>query len=63
MAETAVKVVETPPAVTKKFNIVGLQKLDSMPIEHNAVMYDLAKLTDEQAERLVSEDCPFVVKV
>lgn len=65
MADAAVvTVVETPPAVTKKkYNIIGLQKLESMPIEHNSVMYDLAKLTDEQAEKLVSEKCPYIVKV
>jgi len=54
--------VESAPAKSK-YEVVGLQEAKTMPIEHKGLMYDLAKLTDDVAEKLISEGCPYVAKV
>lgn len=55
--------VEQAPAPKKaKYKVVGLKVEESMPIEHKGVMYDLAKLTDEQLEFLKKDDCQYIFK-
>ena len=44
----------------KKYNVIGLKELPSMPIEHGGFMYDLAKLSDDQLKVLIETKCPYV---
>ena len=57
-----------PPKMTSEaatvpaYEIVGLQRLDTMPIEFNGRTYDLASLSDEDAAYLLQfpEQVPYL---
>lgn len=57
-----VAVEQAPAPKVPKYKVVGLVISDHMPIEHKGVMYDLAKLTDEQLEFLKKDDCQYIFK-
>lgn len=58
----AAVVVENNAPQKGKYKIVGLKKEDKMPIEHGGVMYDLANLSEEQVDTLITGKCTYVVK-
>lgn len=57
-----VGVEQAPAPKVPKYKVVGLEISDHMPVEHKGVMYDFAKLTDEQLEFLKKDDCQYLFK-
>lgn len=59
--ETPIVPVEKTPG-KKKYQVVGLQDAETMPIEFQGLRYDLAKLSDADLDVLVKGKCPYVAK-
>lgn len=55
--------IEPPVSEPAKFKIVGLEKLDHMPVHFAGEKYDLARLTPEQADILINAGYPHIVRV
>jgi hypothetical protein len=55
--------IEPPASEPKKFRIVGLQMLESMPVHYAGEKYDLASLTDEQADILTNAGYEHIIRV
>lgn len=48
--------------IPEGYDVVGLKIQEKMPLIYKGVRYDLAKLTDKQAELLAASKCSFVIK-
>ncbi|SEI39532.1 hypothetical protein SAMN05216327_101205 [Dyadobacter sp. SG02] len=51
------------PASEPRYKIVGLQMLETMPVHYAGEKYDLADLSDQQAERLIAKGYPHVIRI
>ncbi|WP_143092604.1 hypothetical protein [Arsenicibacter rosenii] len=52
------------PAATRFFSVTGLAPADEMPVYFEGKRYDLARLTDEEAEYLLQfpEQVPYLTR-
>lgn len=52
-----------PPVSAPTYEIIGLKRLDYMPVLHAGQTYDLANLTQEQADILIESGYPHIMRV
>jgi hypothetical protein len=49
-----------PPVSAPTYKIIGLKRLDYMPVLHAGLTYNLAKLSEDQARILIESGYPHI---